>query len=415
MSEREKLLGIAVACLLAMFSIYGIYSMGNRAFDQKRADLASLKSQLRTAKRQNERGKRDQQLLYEYHKRSLSAEPDKAHREFVHWLENEVKKVGLQKESVKFQGIPSTKKPYKELSYNISGVGDVRKVTKLLYSIHSADNLQRIRNVTIRKQSDNLLKLDMMADALSMAEIDGAQLQTQLGVTFTKERLKEMTTKNPVGQQSETKLPFSLEEYESRITSRNLFSPANLRPKFISSRRQEAEIGKGFSVNLKARDPDGDAVVFELGSDAPESAELTKSGRLSWRPKELGEYEFKIYLTDAGIPSKESVETMRINVVPETIVQRRREDPFDEARLAVLTAIVQGPKNPRPQMCMYLRSEDEVQYLEEGDDIIIGKWSGVVTSVEPDQNIVKIQTDGGEYILQLGQALADATIIEPET
>ena len=59
--------------------------------------------------------------------------------------------------------------------------------------------------------------------------------------------------------------------------------------------------------------------------------------------------------------------------------------------------------------CMYLRSKDESQYLQDGDKIRIGKWRGKVIFVDPQENAVRIESeDGEEYLLRLGEALADA-------
>ena len=89
--------------------------------------------------------------------------------------------------------------------------------------------------------------------------------------------------------------------------------------------------------------------MFEIDEDAPEDMEITESGRLTWRPKELGEYQFFVYVKDTGIPSKEIKETIKVKVIPEPEKEpEQREDPFDAAKLAVMTAIVQGPKSPKP-------------------------------------------------------------------
>ena len=416
MSNREKLLGFATAGLLGLFAIYGIYSMVTSRIDAKDGEILSLQQRLSKEKLEQEKGRRARNLLYEFRKRSLAAEPDDAHREFVHWLENQVKTAGLQKESVRFQGVPATKKPYKELTYNVSGVGDITQLTSLLYHIHAADTLHRVRNLNVRRQKDtNQLKIDFVVDALSMGDFDPDELQKQRGGKLTPEQLAELVKKTPVGTMAEDKLSMSLEDYKGSINTRNSFSEANLPPKLTTETEQEVELGQRLSLSLKAEDPEKDDVIYELDANAPESARLTESGRLTWRPEEEGEFEFKVYLTDSGIPAKESTATILVKVTPEKVEEEPpREDPFDAAKLAVMTAIVQGPKSPKPQMCMYLRSEDEYQYLAAGDDIEIGKWSGVVVSVDPDSSIARIKTDDGVYVLALGQALADAEFVKAD-
>ena len=416
MSNREKILGFATAGVLGLFVIYGLYSMVTSRFDAKDSEIMSLQQRLSKEKLEQEKGRRARNLLYEFRKRSLAEEPDDAHREFVHWLENQVKTAGLQKESVRFQGVPATKKPYKELTYNVSGVGDIKQLTSLLYHIHAADTLHRVRNLNVRRQKDtNQLKIDFVVDAMSMNDFDPEELQKERGGKIAPEQLAELIKKTPVGTQAEDKLTMSLDDYKSKIDTRNSFSEANLPPKLTTKTRQEVELGQRLSLSLKAEDPEEDDVTYELDADAPESARLSESGRLTWQPDEEGEFEFKVYLTDSGIPAKESTATILVKVTPEKVEEAPpQEDPFDAAKLAVMTAIVQGPKSPKPQMCMYLRSEDEYQYLAAGDDIEIGKWSGVVVSVDPDASIARIKTDDGVYVLALGQALADAEFVKAE-
>ena len=113
-------------------------------------------------------------------------------------------------------------------------------------------------------------------------------------------------------------------------------------------------------------------------------------------------------MADTGIPSKEDVGTLKVRVVPEKVVEQEPE--FDDSKVATVTMIYQV--DDVTEMCLYVRSKDERQYLQPGDKLDVGAWSGEIVSVEPDKNIVRIKTDDGEFELRLGQALADAKPIE---
>lgn len=396
MSDREKLLGYAVGGLLALFLLFGIYRMVDAGLDKKRAEILNLNTLLKAERNTNRAGQSDQQLVYEFQRRSLSSNLESAHLEFVHWLEQQVKEVGLTKDSVNFDSIPRTKEQFKELSYTLTGVGDVKQITELLYRIQAAKTLHRIRTFDLVKQKDaNLLKVNVRVDALSMPDLPNNEQKVAIGDVAT------------------DKMTMTLDGYRNLITGRNAFSPANQPPEFVSLRTQEVELGSRLSYSLKAEDPEEHELLFELGEDAPSSMNISKSGTLTWRPREEGEFEFKVYVTDSGIPAKEDVETLKVRVVPE----REREPPeeeeeFDESTVAVLTAIVQGARDPMPQMCVYNRGKDESLYLQQGDKIKIGKWSGEVLSVDPDRNVVRLSNDEGEFELRLGEALSDARLVD---
>jgi hypothetical protein len=99
------------------------------------------------------------------------------------------------------------------------------------------------------------------------------------------------------------------------------------------------------------------------------------------------------------------------------VAARREADPFegiDESELAFLTGFVQGRFDRGPMMWMHLRSEDEMQYLAKGDKIKIGTWEGVVKSIDLRHSQALIETEEGDYLLRIGETLADAEFIEAE-
>jgi hypothetical protein len=210
-----------------------------------------------------------------------------------------------------------------------------------------------------------------------------------------------------IGTANEAKLSMPLDGY-NQIVTRNMFSPGNEAPRFKSLRTKTVSVGERLNLRLEATDPNDDELTFKLDSDAPDWLDISKSGRLSGKPEKEGRHTFKVFCTARGIPSKETVGELTIKVTPKKVEEKPKEEEFDESKLAVLTAIVQGRLDPLPQMCMYMRSKDESQYLQEGDRLKVGKWRGKVSLVDPDTNTVLLQNDDGEFELRLGDALSDA-------
>ena len=116
------------------------------------------------------------------------------------------------------------KGPYRELSFIVSGQGDVDKLTKFLYGFYATDNLHRIRSLNLTPLPDSRqLKIMMIVDAISMESFDLEQLQKQTEQTLSKEQLEELAQKVAVGTRVEDRLPLGLADYLSQITGRNLF------------------------------------------------------------------------------------------------------------------------------------------------------------------------------------------------
>ena len=395
MSDREKLLGYVVGGLLALFALFGIYRMVQGGLTAKKNELRELSSTYNTEKRKKMLGNQAVNKVTNYLARSLPGDLAAAQLEFDQWLNDQVDEVGLRNKVVRPQPFSrggKNKPRFTELSYSVTGLGDIKQITQLLYKIQSIDKLHRIRSLNLVKAKEGTdLKLTMMVDTISMPD----------------------DPKNPV-ERARTgtvlrSLPLSLDAYEEKIANRNLFSPGNQAPKFERVRRQEAEIGKRFTLNLDAKDPEDDKLSFRLGDKYDDSPfKVSKSGRLSFTPDELGDVEVEVWVTDAGIPAKEDKAVVKIKVIPEKIVKEEKEEEFDETKLTYFTAILQGKKDPLPQICLNYRSKDEIEYVAEGDDIEIGNWSGKILAIEVLRKVIRLETEDGQFELKLGRPISDA-------
>ena len=63
---------------------------------------------------------------------------------------------------------------------------------------------------------------------------------------------------------------------------------------------------------------------------------------------------------------------------------------------------------------MNMRASDEFEYYAVGDIIEVDDWQGTVTAVEVRRSRARVKSEDGEYILRLGQTLADAEFIAAE-
>lgn len=388
MSDREKLLAGLVGGLLVLFLCFGVLRSVQSGLKTRQAKIDSMNRKIKEERDKNAFALEDAMQVRQFKLRSLPADSDQAHLEFSHWLEKQVEDVGLEEDIVQFVDFTQRKEDYEELSYTVSGAGDVRQVTELLYRIQSADTLHSIKRLTVRKQGDdaNKLKLNMTVAALSMEDLDEPKVS--------------------IGTQADAKLAKSLEEYKEAIVIRNVFAPGNNAPRLKLPRSQTVELGKELNLALNASDVDGHGLDYALLKGPDDSAQVN-GGKLTWKPSELGDYEFEIQVEDRGLPSKRDVATLRIQVVPERKREAPKREEFDDATVTELTGVVQGPRDPGLRILLKVQSKDEFLSLGEGDSIDVGQWQGTVKSIKGRKAVLESE-DGKVYELGLGDILANA-------
>ena len=421
MTQREKILGLIVGGLLGVFAILAIYSSVSSALQDKEDELANIEAAITKADAENKRAKRDRERVFDYQKRSLPEDISLSQRDYDAWLYQQAEDAGLQRQSVLPQPITRRTRGsgdlcYQELSFTVIGEGDIKQLAKFLYGFYVADNLHRIRNLNINPvPKSQLLKLRVEIDALIMAKLDPQKVRQLSKRATSQEEFEALLKKVPIGRTVDNLLPLPLEEYESQIAGRNLFAPANQSPQLAQIGQQKGQVGERVTFKAKATDPDDDGVVFALGEDAPDGAKISESGEFSWRPREEQKVEFTLRVTDKGIPAKSAERKVTVLVAArEEGSDTNPASGIDKSKLAVLTGFVQGPTYPAPTICMHLRSEDDFQYLETGDKIRVGDWDGVVTAIDLDRSRARIRTDEGDFVLELGETLADAEFIGAE-
>ena len=135
-----------------------------------------------------------------------------------------------------------------------------------------------------------------------------------------------------------------------------------------------------------------------------------KTGRLSWKPKELGKRRLTIYATDNGFPPT----TSAVDVVVEVVEPKKpKEKPkkelgFDTAKLAVVSAIIRS--RGKPQVWVSVRAKGQLLKLGVGDKFEVGRTNAKVTRIDPREFHFET-TDGELKVVELGQNLADAQAV----
>ena len=86
-------------------------------------------------------------------------------------------------------------------------------------------------------------------------------------------------------------------EVVENIDFGNVQVAINQAPVITSTPIVEAVIGQPYEYLIRANDPDGDPLTFNL-NQAPEGMEVDDSGKITWNPTEIGEFAFEVAVSD---------------------------------------------------------------------------------------------------------------------
>jgi hypothetical protein len=402
MTKREKLLAAMVGSLiLAGGLMYGMTAL-SRTIAQKRSQALNLETQIdqkQLAVRQSFLAA-DRLALYE--RRSLPPDLELARSLYQTWLLKAVTDVGLSEPNVNVVSSQSHRGLYNQLGFTVSGRGDIRQLTKLLYAFYEADYLHRIRRLHVKRiQGARQLDIAMAIDAVSLptaAHVDG------------------------LSEHESGRLAYGdLEKYFETILSRNLKGPPNNPPEFESISDQRVAANSSVSFTVRARDPDRhDQLRYSMDADGISGVEFDRrSGQFRWRPTKPGDYRVTFHVTDDGFPPQSASQRVRISVTepppppaptpkpPEPLVTK---PSFALAKFAYVTAITQV--NGQRQTWISLRSEGTTLKLFEGDEFQVGQVPVTVRRIENSTVEMEAEVLEKRLRVKLGQSLADGDILD---
>jgi hypothetical protein len=205
MTQREKILAGAVAGTAVLWGAM----RGLERYRDAVAANESLASKAATALDDAEfavqRGERAKRRLIDWSKRSLPTDRDVAKSLYQDWVRTQLTSAGLTVEQLADKSYARRETHYGELSLEARATGTLDQFTDFLFKFYSGPHLHRISAATITP-SENGAKLTAILgiDALILADST---------------RTKELATgEGP-------KLPHTVDEFKSSLTSRNLFAP----------------------------------------------------------------------------------------------------------------------------------------------------------------------------------------------
>ena len=400
MSQRERLLAVAVGILLVLF----LANMGLRkalnTLTEKEDRVDGALAELETLTNSIRQGTLATDRLKTLERKSLPNNREAAEAQYTGWLYELADKSGMQQVKVVAQGRPvkvvpkgqplGTPEAYTVHEFQLQGLCRLDRVIELLGNYYDRDYLHRINSLKfIPTRETGLVNVDLSSQAISLAKA---------------------SPKQEPSLESSGRLAMSIADYQQNILQRNPLGPPNQPPAFQTRSSHSLTIGQPWQLNLEATDPEGHAVSFELVGDRAElPAGLTfRNGQLSWQPKEKGEQRVTVRAVDDGWPRKESELTLVLRAVdpPAQPPAARPTPQFDPAQQAYLTGLVSGRGGAQG----WIRSRAEGLSIDiyEGAEIAIGSITAKVVRIHIQEDFWELETDGVRWTMDMNTSLLDA-------
>jgi hypothetical protein len=390
MNSRERLLSIVIGSVLLIVVgfIYMQYVMGQ--FSTRSDQIAKLESDIAKAKKDIFAGQLAMKKISEYETRSLPPDVEAARTQYQDWLLSEIQKAGLLAPDVDFKSSMPEGDLYVRQTFAVGTKGTLPQVVDMLHAFYSVDWLHRITQLRLKPIKDSkLLDVTFSIEALSLRK---AKETAQLELRPSK-RLKLADRK----------------AYQEAISSRNLFGPPNNAPKITVSGSKDVYLGRAADLTVKGTDPDArDKVRYRLVKAPDESAKFDEqTGRLTWTPREKGQYEFIFEGIDDGLPNKTSNTEKIVLTVSDQPPPQKPQLEFDHARHTVLTAVLD--LDGRGEIWLHVRPIGQTVKLHAGDQFEIGSIKGTVDEIG--QYDFSFKSDGKLRKLAKGDVLEQAKVI----
>lgn len=391
MTKREKTLAALVGMLLVLACLFYGFRILSREFNDRSNQLRALEGQVRDKHRavMFSQPAADRMRLYE--RRALPANVEKARSLYQTWLLKSVTDVGFQEPNVNVVASASSRDLYHQLGFTVSGRGNIKQLTEFLYSFYSADYLHRIRRLHAKRiLGSKNLDVAMAIEALSLPTANHI------------DRLSNF----PSGRLAQGER----DDYLQAILARNLSGPPNQEPRIGQIGDRTVHTGDELSFEVAATDPDPlDRLAFDMLAPDLDDAQLDpRSGRFRWVPRQPGEYELAVSVSDDGFPPKTQTQTVLVTVTdppPESPAPPEAKPSFDLARFAFVTAITNS--GGRHQTWISLRTEGKMLRLHEGEQFNVGQVPVTVRQIDDRGVELEAAVLEKRFRVGLGQNLAE--------
>jgi hypothetical protein len=366
MSQRERTLAIAVGVLALLIGGFWVFRKVEAGFSLREQTLNRLRGEKSQRERLITAGKLAQQRLDQYAQRSLPPDPALAERLYLDWLVTSVNEIGFSEPKVNpiAGALRSKTDAFQAKAFNVTGVGSLEMLTRFLHQFYSVDYLHRVKVLTVMPRDSKTLGFNMTVEALSLSDAEE----------------REALHLPP----SQRLTSGDVEAYIDAICGRNMFGPPNMPPS-LTVRSESAQTNRELTIAPSASDPDmGDQLSYSWQSeDIADAGFDAQTGRLTWTPKQPGEYYVTIAVQDDGVPSRTAEERVKITVTdppaPVAVPTPENKPPYDQVQFTYLNGITEV--NGEPTVWMIDRRTNKHYWLEEGEKFKIGDFEGQVKQI----------------------------------
>lgn len=389
MTKRERYLAIAVAGVVGVLGVQFMINGLRSRLDAKQSQLEDLTQKIEGHNRILTDCKLAGDRLNALKSKSLPKDPDEAANTYSTWFREMAETAGMQDISLEKPSLaPVRSDAFTAYRFTLKGEMRLDAAIKLLHAYYDRDYLHRIQllKITPITKEPERAKLTIISEALA---------------------LKVADPKQEASLASSGRLTKSVEQYQAEILGRNPYAPPNKAPQFSVAASHDVPREREWSLDLKATDPDGrHRITYQLLSDKPDGLSFSaESGKLSWTPKQNGQYEILVQAVDSGFPPKKTQQQLTLKVIdpPAPPVET---PTFDAASQSFVTAILGGRDGA--QAWIRTKTDNQLYKVTPGDEISVGTVKGKVVEVNVDEQFVEIETDGRHWTVGMDDSLQSA-------
>jgi hypothetical protein len=205
MTNREKMLGLAVLLLGVLFGAGYFWGEYTNGLDERRSALTTAETELRDTELKLAQGRRAMDELAAWQETSLPTNRDVALSLYRSWLLERAREAGLSVDDINVNQRTTVSTAFRSIGYFLEARGDLAAVTAFLHAFYSSDKLHQITRLNLRSTAFSpTLEMSLQVEALMLS-----------GATHTDSL--------PEGETERLKLA-SLDDYKKRIGERNIFA-----------------------------------------------------------------------------------------------------------------------------------------------------------------------------------------------
>ena len=400
MSQREKILAIAIGALLPICLIpLGIW-YGYKGLSDQRMQIATLekrKNMLELAERRWMNAERRRNDI-----RAMSLPGDKKQAASVY--RNSLLSLGTQifgESAVRVQdtGFETRRSDnievYHENRFTMSTVGTLPQLLTFLQEFYELDCMHRISNMSIIpiKNSQTQTPTKMLTIKFTFQAISASGAEMERDIEKPAEIEDESLRQH---------LPDQFVEWRDRALRRNVFGLPNNAPKLsrVGTKRYTKE---KVEVRISARDTDdGDQLIYELLASPMDGARLEQeegedTATLILPDLDVGKYSFVVAVSDDGYPAKTDQQEFSVEIEePEPEEMEVEEPEFDPSSATYITAVVRNIQGIQ-QVFIHIKPTGEMLKLEVGQDFEVGSVTGSVVDLDQGKAILMVNGEPVEF------------------